>query len=84
VEAGVNDQTRGAEAQGLEQAGLAEPIILAEAELVDELLGIERPALGIGVEAGKAGAASASAEAGIIPNGFLTALHHQYLRPWEY
>src|SRR3546814_6788282 len=47
VEAGVDDQARGAEHIGLQIAELAPRVVCVDAHLVGELFGIEAPALGI-------------------------------------
>src|SRR3546814_8885391 len=50
VEPRVDDQPAGAERHGLEIAEPSQRIAFVDAELVGELLGIERPAFRIGVE----------------------------------
>ena len=50
VEAGVNYQPRGAEQEGLEETGPPEWAIAVGADLVGELLGVQRPAFRIGRE----------------------------------
>ena len=50
VEAGVDDQAARAEGDALEIAEAARREVVIDAKLVGQLLGIERPAFGIGVE----------------------------------
>ena len=50
MEARIDDQARGAEQERLEEAGAAERIVGIDAQLVGELLGVERPAFGVGRE----------------------------------
>src|SRR4051812_43633828 len=50
VEAGVDDEARRPEQEGLEEAGAAQGIALIDPELVGELFGVERPAFRISAE----------------------------------
>src|SRR3546814_624518 len=54
VEAGVDDQARGAEHIGLQIAELAPRVVCVDAHLVGELFGIKAPALGIDRISGEA------------------------------
>ena len=47
VQAGVDDEPRGAEQKGLQETRAAERIVRIDTELVGELLGIKRPAFAI-------------------------------------
>ena len=51
MDAGVDDETDGAEELGVEAAVVADGV-LVEADLFAELLGVERPAFGVGAKAG--------------------------------
>ena len=51
VDAGVDDEADGAEELGVEAAVVADGVLI-EADFFAELLGVERPAFGVGAEAG--------------------------------
>jgi hypothetical protein len=50
VQSGVDDQPAGAERDRLQIAQAAERIVVVDAELVRELLGVQRPAFRVRVE----------------------------------